>query len=66
MIRYIPINPTTINDGTLETAVGTDNFEKITDDHCTLYGKDAYTPQWYDVTNNEMITPPYVTNLQND
>lgn len=66
MIALIPINPTTINDGTISDAVGADNFAKVTDDHCTIYGNDAYTPQWYDVENNEIITSEHITKLQDE
>lgn len=62
------VNSTNIADGTIETIVGSDNYEYVEPGHVKVFGKDAYTPQWiyYDGENLHISKSKTLKKLYNE
>jgi len=42
----IQVNPTTVANESIKNMVGADNYERISDNHIKVFGRDAKEPQW--------------------
>lgn len=61
----IQVRPDTVQDGTIEVMVGSENYEYVTDRHIKVFGKDAYEPEtiYYDGDNLNISKPKPLKDL---
>jgi hypothetical protein len=61
----IQVNPANVQNGSIESMVGTENYEHITDRHVKVFGKDAYEPEtiYWDGENLNISKPKPLKDL---
>lgn len=61
----IQVNPESVQNGTIEAMVGSDNYEYVTDQHVKVFGKDAYEPEtiYWDGENLNISKPKPLKDL---